>query len=81
MSDLGENVVLLPVITTLNHDPDFVLRAAVGKLEEVVIVGKTIDGDEFFASSHSDGGIALWHLKRAEHKLMRLVDELVDGDD
>lgn len=72
-----ETVVMFPGITTNDFHADQVLEAALGRLSEVVIVGRDADGAEYFASSHADGGIALWHLERARHKLMQLVDEQI----
>ncbi|MCK5750946.1 MAG: hypothetical protein KAH44_32315 [Oricola sp.] len=68
------NVVTFTGVTKNDFEPDYVLNAAVGRLDQVVIVGRTVDGDEYFASSHADGGIALWHLERARHRLMQIVD-------
>lgn len=70
---MGE-VVDLNVITTLSLDPDRVLKKAIGKLERVVIVGRTKDGDEYFASSEADGGCVIWDMERAKLKLLRLAD-------
>lgn len=75
-----ENVVMFTGITKNDFDPDFILEAAKGKLEEVVIIGRTADGDEYFASSHADGGITLWHLARAQHRLMNIVDDEISGE-
>lgn len=72
---MGE-VVKFPGITKLDLDPDLVLRDALGKLDQVVIIGFNKDGSEFFASSQADGGEVLWHLERAKHRLMRIVDEI-----
>lgn len=70
------NVVDLPVITTLPLDPNRVLQKALESgITEVVVLGFTKDGQEYFASSVSDGGAVVWHLERAKMKLLRLVDE------
>lgn len=61
--------------TTLSLDPDRVLEAAKGKMESVVVIGFTLDGAEYFASSDADGADVLWHLERAKHRLMRTIDE------
>ena len=58
-------------ITTLDMPPDQILEAAVGKLEGVVIMGFTADGDEeYFASSYADGGTVLWLLERLKKRLI-----------
>lgn len=72
----GDNVVDLPVITTLPLDPNRVLRRALeAGMTEVVVIGYTKAGDEYFASSVGDGGAVVWHLERAKHKLIRMADE------
>lgn len=71
---MGE-VIDLSVITTLPLDPDRLLQKAVGKLERVLIIGETKDGEEYFASSEADGGTVLWDMERARHALMKLADE------
>lgn len=63
------------MITKLNLDPDRVLSKAIGELTEVVVIGFDKDGDEYFASSIADGGSVVFHLERAKHKLMRIIDE------
>lgn len=74
---MGE-VVDLAVITTLSLDPDRVLQKAVGKLERVLVIGVTKEGDEYFASSDPDGGTIIWDMERAKYKLMQVADEQTD---
>ena len=63
-------------ITFLDMPPDTILEAAKGKLESVIVLGYTADGEEeYFASSMADGADALWHLQRAAHKLLSMPDE------
>lgn len=69
------NVVDLPVVTTLDLNPDRVLNAAIGQLEEVVIVGFDKDGNEYFASSKADSGNVIYHLERAKYKLLKMADD------
>lgn len=71
---MKDNVVDFPGITKLDLDPERVLKAASGELTEVVILGFTKDGDEYFASSKADGGSVLWHLERAKLKLLNIPD-------
>lgn len=79
MSKAGKlpgNVVPLNCITTLPLDPNRVIRRALESgLTEVVIVGYTKDGNEYFAASIGDGGDVIWHLERAKLKLLRMADE------
>tara|TARA_R110002167_G_scaffold42512_10_gene129145 strand:+ start:325 stop:543 length:219 start_codon:yes stop_codon:yes gene_type:complete len=70
---LGE-VVVLPVVTSLDCDPERVLSAAQGKLESVVIMGWDKDGDEYFASSIADGGTCVWLAERLKKKLLEAAD-------
>jgi hypothetical protein len=73
MRDTG-NVIDLPVITTLDRDPDRVLQKALGECESVVILGYDKDGGEYFASSIADGGTVLWLLERTKKKLLEVAD-------
>lgn len=73
---MKDNVVELRCITKLPLDPNRVLRRALeAGMTECVVVGFTSDGEEYFASSVSDGGGALWHLARAQHRLLQLPDQ------
>jgi hypothetical protein len=66
---MGE-VVTFTGVTKLDLPPDRILADAVGKLEGVVILGYTKEGDEFFASSYADGGNVLWLLERLKKQLL-----------
>lgn len=70
---MGE-VVDLPVITTLDLDPDRLLQKAISQMQRVLIIGIDKDGEEYFASSVADGGTALWDMERARFKLMVEAD-------
>lgn len=74
MTAKSGNVVDFTGITRLDLDPERVLAKAAGQLASVIVVGFDKDGEEFFASSVSDGGEALWILQRACHKLLSLPD-------
>lgn len=67
------DVVTFRGITKLDLPPDRILDDAVGKLEGVVILGYTKEGDEFFASSYADGGNVLWLLERLKRQLLETV--------
>lgn len=68
-------VIDLPVITKLDLDPQRVLAKAVDAgLTDVVVIGYDADGDEYFASSVSDGGSVLWLIERAKTKLLAVPD-------
>lgn len=68
MSD--NTVVEFTGITKLKMPVDRVLESAKGELEEVIIIGYDKDGEEYFASTYSDGGILLWLLERAKKQLL-----------
>ena len=59
-------------ITKLDLSPDQVLNSAVGKLEGVVVMGYTEDGEEYFASSYADGGTVLWLAERMKKMLLEV---------
>jgi hypothetical protein len=71
-------IVRFPGITTLDLDPDLILREAVGKLEGCVIAGFDKAGRQYFASSYADGAEVVYHLERAKWLLMRRLDELAE---
>ena len=62
--------------TRLDLDPDTILTAAVGKLNEVVIVGYEADGSFYFASTRANGPDVLWLLKQAEQRLLAIEREM-----
>lgn len=61
-------------ITQLDINPDQILENNKGKLEGVVIIGYSKDGEEYFASSYADGGIVLWLLERCKTKLLNITE-------
>lgn len=65
------NVVNLGCITRLNLPPDRILDAAKGQLTQVFVIGYTEDGTLYAASSHADGGDALWLLEHAKTRLLQ----------
>ena len=69
------DVVHFTGATTLDIDPDPVLQGAVRKLKQVVILGYTEDGEEYFASSIADGGTVLWMFERCKKQLIDQADE------
>lgn len=66
-------------LTRLPSDPQRVLELACGaNLSSVVVIGFDAGGNEYFHASDADGGDVLWHLARAQHKLLS-VPERFDG--
>jgi hypothetical protein len=73
---VSDNVVILPVVTTLDLPAERLLNAALETgLKAVVIVGYDLYGEEYFASSMADGSDVIWHLERAKLKLLRMSDD------
>ena len=70
------NVVELQMITTLDIDPQRVLRIASEKnLTDVVIIGYDPEGHQYFASSVADGGAVLWMMEHAKLLLLKVARE------
>ena len=67
---------LNPGETYADIDPDKVLTGALGKLNEVVIVGYEADGSFYFASTRANGPDVLWLLKQAEQRLLAIEREM-----
>lgn len=64
-------VTALPVITKLDIDAQRVAQGALdAQLETIIVIGRTHDGEFYFASNKADGGDVLWEMKTAELKLM-----------
>ena len=57
-----DNVIPLGNITRLDLPPDQILDSSKGKMEGVVLIGWTTEGELYFASSYADGGDVLWLL-------------------
>lgn len=60
-------------ITRLDMPPDVILEKAKAKLEGVIVIGFTNDGDEYFASSYADGATVNWLLDRCKSRLLEIV--------
>lgn len=70
------NVVPFTGLTSLDIPVSRVLEAATEEnLDSVVIIGYASDGDEYFASSVSDGGDVYWLLGRMKLKLLTTGDD------
>jgi hypothetical protein len=64
------NVIPLGNITRLDLPPDRILEGAKERLESVVIIGYTNEGEEYFASSIADGGTVLWLMEKFKMRLL-----------
>lgn len=68
---MADNVVILHMETTLPLPPDRVLNAAIeADLDYVAVVGRTKEGEFYFASSVADGPATMWDLEKAKAMLM-----------
>ena len=68
-------VIQLNNITLLDLPPDRILENAIGAMDSVVIMGYDLEGNEYFASSISDGSDVLWLLERCKQKLLNIDEE------
>jgi len=67
---MTDNVVRLPVVTTLDTPTDVILDGAKAHgLQDCVVVGWDKDGKFYFASSVADGGDVLWLFEHAKKQL------------
>lgn len=67
----GAKVIPLRNITRLDLPVDRVLDGAKDRLEGVVIMGYTTDGEEYFASTYADAGVVLWLMERLKAELIK----------
>ena len=68
-------VIPLNNITYLDIPPDRILESAIGKLEDVVIIGYDKDEEEYYASSIADGADVLWLLEKCKKQLLEDDEE------
>jgi hypothetical protein len=68
------DIINLDMATTLDLPPDRILTAALGKLGEVMVIGRDHDGNEYIASSTGDVGKILYLLELAKIKAMASVE-------
>lgn len=67
-------VSILPVVTSHDIGVDRVLDGAVAaNLDVAIVIGRTADGEFYFASNKSDGGAVLWELETARLKLLGAI--------
>ena len=67
---MKDNVVVLPVITRLDLDPERVLKTAIGEVDSIVLIGYDKEGELYFASSISDGADVLWLMEKVKKELL-----------
>ena len=72
---LPENVAELPVETSHDIPPETILRRAFDwKLDEMVVCGIDVEGNEYVLHTSTDPAICVWHLQRAIHILNLRMD-------
>lgn len=69
-----DNLIYLPVVTTLDMKAERVLDNAV-HLEDVVVIGYDKEGEFYFASNKASGPEVLWLLKQAERLLLEVSND------
>ncbi len=73
---MKDNVIVLPVITSLDVPAERILNSALkAELDRVVVMGYDAEGNEYFASSMADGADVVWLAERLKKKLLDMVDE------
>lgn len=67
---MTDNITHFTGSTTLDLDPDKIIEAAIGEMQEVVIIGYDLEGELYFACSSGNKKNTLWLLKEAEKELL-----------
>jgi len=68
---LTDNVVMFNGVTSLDMNPELVLKAAAErKLDSVVVMGYDPDGTMYFASSIANGPDVLWLMEVMKQELL-----------
>ena len=73
-------VIRLSIPTRQNIRPDRVLRAALGKLEDGMVLGFTKEGEFYAAASFADGADALWLMELCKLELMQVTPRAIGQD-
>jgi hypothetical protein len=66
----GAEIIVLDVPTTLDISPERVLKGAEGKLDSVLLVGYTPEGELYIASSMSDRAEMNWLADKLKMELL-----------
>lgn len=65
------NILEFTGITKADIPPERILTKALSKgLTDCIVIGRTKDGDLYFAGSMADGGDALWLMELAKKDLL-----------
>lgn len=72
----NDNVVVLGGVTRLDLPVECILGAAGrARLQSVVVMGYTDEGEEYFAASYADGAPSLWLIERFKLKLLQITED------
>ena len=69
----SNNIVRFTGMTKLDLPADTILSEAIGHLDDVVIIGTTKDGNQYFSASSTESKNLLWHLETAKFMLMESI--------
>ncbi len=65
------DVIQLDMQTILDVPVENVIRGAIkANLSEIIVIGRDVNGEFYFAASKSDAANICWELERAKHELM-----------
>jgi hypothetical protein len=74
MNDNPGKVIYAPFVTRLDIPAERAF-ANCPALTDVVILGYTHDGEEYFSSSYASGADVLWLLERLKKQLLEVGDD------
>jgi hypothetical protein len=77
----SNNIVRFTGLTKLDLEPDAILNKAIGELREVLIIGTTLDGNQYLASSSNDAKNMIWHVETAKFMIMESIFYAEDDDE
>jgi len=63
-------IIMADIKTKLALPPDRILKAAIGKLSEVIIIGYDKDGEFYLASSEANKKDVIWLLVAAGKEVL-----------
>ena len=72
---MTDNILTFDGETTEEIPCDRVLEAAVGQLEEVLIIGRHADGNIYIASSAADLQRILWNIEIAKKEIILMGED------
>lgn len=69
----SNNIVRFTGLSKIDLTPNTILSEAADKLESVVVIGTTKDGNQYFSSSSSDAKDIMWHIETAKFMLLETI--------